>query len=152
MKLLHLASSPAYAVLLISSIGGSGLASAAEPNCSKPTIILEVAQCNKELNCDTAATTFEIAQCAALAQNNAELRLDAAYQETLGKMEDAEQAPERQKFIEAQAAWRAYRDAYCKAVYESYQGGTLRGAAFSGCMKERADSRVFELNEYPHNR
>lgn len=69
----------------------------------------------------------------------------------LDKLIDESQAEERRKFIDAQAAWRTYREAHCRAVYESYQGGSLRGAAFSGCMQKIAENRVFELNDYPHN-
>jgi uncharacterized protein YecT (DUF1311 family) len=149
-KRFHLATYLGAAALVGKCIIDAGLASAAQPNCGKPATILEIAQCNKELSCDTAATTFELAQCAALAQNTAELRLEAAYKEALGKL-DPMQVEERRMFMEAQAAWRAYREAHCKAVYESYRGGTVRGVAFSGCMQERAESRTFELNDYPHS-
>ena len=146
-----LAGCPVVAALVVWSIFCPGRSYAAEPDCNKPLTILEIAQCNKELDCNAATTTFDIEQCAALSQSAIELRLEQMYREALDKMKEGSQAQERRKFIEAQTAWRTYREAHCGAVYESYQGGSLRGAAFSGCMKELAETRVFELNDYPHN-
>jgi hypothetical protein len=47
--------------------------------------------------------------------------------------------------VEAQEAWRGYRDAQCEAVGASYGGGSGTGIAIASCRVDLGRARVDEL-------
>ena len=48
-------------------------------------------------------------------------------------------------FDAAQVAWAAYRKAECEAVYDSWSGGTIRGAMYEGCWRSVTKARTLQV-------
>jgi uncharacterized protein YecT (DUF1311 family) len=101
------------------------------------------------LDCKNAANTLEMNQCADIEQKQVEQKLNAVYQKTLKEFGGADDAGTKAALINAQRAWVKFREADCKAEYKKWEGGTIRSVMFSGCMQDRAQKRIKELEEFP---
>lgn len=97
------------------------------------------------LDCSNAVSTPDINECAAREQKQVEARLNTVYQRVLKTVTDRKV---RTQFVSAQRLWVKYREADCKAVYEKYAGGTIRTVMFIGCMQNRAETRIKELEAF----
>lgn len=97
------------------------------------------------LDCQNAATTPDINACAAREQKQVEVKLNQVYQRVLKTVT----APKvRTQFVAAQRAWVKFREADCKAVYEQHADGTIRTVMYLGCMQNRAETRIKELDMF----
>jgi len=85
-------------------------------------------------DCPNAVSTVEINGCLAgeLDRANAELH---RYVMAAGKRvrQDSDGPGAAAGFDKAEAAWAAYREAECGAVYDYWSGGTIRGAMSLTC-------------------
>jgi uncharacterized protein YecT (DUF1311 family) len=104
------------------------------------------------VDCDNAASTVDINECAARDQKAVEVKLNTAYQAALKSLGDGEGAATKKALVLAQRAWIKFREADCKALYELWSGGTMRDMVFLNCMRRRAEQRIKELDEFenPH--
>jgi uncharacterized protein YecT (DUF1311 family) len=118
------------AALLLSLTGAAGMAAAASTDCSNAT------------------TTGAMEQCAATEQKAVEAKLNTTYQRTLKAFDGQEDAKAKQMLVEAQRAWIKFREADCKAVYQKWGDGTIRGLMYIGCMQQRAEQRIKELDDF----
>lgn len=105
------------------------------------------------LDCAQAVTTPDLNACAARAQQQADTRLNVAYQRVLRAL-DREDAPAEERAVmkaalrDAQRLWVRFREADCKALYTRDAGGTVRTLTYHGCMQARAEQRTRELDDY----
>jgi uncharacterized protein YecT (DUF1311 family) len=97
------------------------------------------------LDCKNALSTPEINECASIEQKKVEDKLNKVYQRIVKSVDNAEA---KKSLVEAQRAWVKFRDADCKAVYQKWIEGTIRGVMFTGCMQNRAETRIKELEDY----
>jgi len=94
-------------------------------------------------NCENAATQAEINECAGKAFKDADARLNAVYNDLLGRFKgDAD----RQKLlISAQRAWITLRDADCAFIASGVEGGSLYPTILSSCLEEETKERIGRL-------
>jgi uncharacterized protein YecT (DUF1311 family) len=91
--------------------------------------------------CDSAKTSYDLDVCYGAVARKAEESLDAEYRRYLAKLD----AKEKDLLDKAQAAWKIYREAQCRAVEGTADGGSLAGMQYSACKKATADARLEEL-------
>jgi uncharacterized protein YecT (DUF1311 family) len=97
------------------------------------------------LDCKNAVSTPEINECASIEQKKVEDKLNKVYQRVIKSVDKAEA---KKSLVEAQRAWVKFREADCNAVYQKWIDGTIRGVMFTGCMQNRAETRIKELEDY----
>ncbi|MBV9110820.1 MAG: DUF1311 domain-containing protein [Gemmatimonadetes bacterium] len=76
-----------------------------------------------------ARGTADIEACAAVQLRAAERQLDSTEAQVRRVLSRATAV----RFTASARQWRAYRDAECRVVYESYDGGSGAGAALVNC-------------------
>ncbi|ABZ76998.1 conserved hypothetical protein [Shewanella halifaxensis HAW-EB4] len=96
-----------------------------------------------EINCDTAYSTIEINQCAAM-------ELDAAKAEMqtyLAKSyEHNSYDPQLINAIKvAQNDWQQYLTSHCDSVYTQWRDGTIRGVMAISCKTRLTKLRTYEI-------
>jgi len=94
-------------------------------------------------NCDDAATQAEINECAGKAFKDADARLNALYNQLLGRLKD--DADRRKLLINAQRAWVTLRDTDCAFIASSVEGGSIYPTIFSGCLEDETKERIGRL-------
>jgi uncharacterized protein YecT (DUF1311 family) len=113
-----------------------------------PVLALSLLLCSASsfaLDCDNAVTTPDLNECAAREQKQAEVKLNQVYQRVLKTISSPKV---RTQFVAAQRAWVKFREADCKAVYEQHADGTIRTVMYLGCMQNRAQTRIKELEMF----
>ncbi|MFZ6874154.1 lysozyme inhibitor LprI family protein [Undibacterium sp. Di27W] len=108
------------------------------------------------LDCNKAANTMEINECASIEQQKVEAKLNQVYQRVLKGMEkdyasEGNFADIKKTFINAQRAWIKFREADCDAIHEKNISGTIRTVMHISCMQARAKQRIAELEDYEKN-
>jgi uncharacterized protein YecT (DUF1311 family) len=113
-----------------------------------PVLALSLLLCSASsfaLDCDNAVSTPDLNECAAREQKAVEAILNTVYQRVL----KATSAPAvRTQLVAAQRAWIKFRGADCKAVHQKYADGTIRTVMYLGCMQNRAETRIKELEMF----
>ena len=107
------------------------------------------------IDCENAASTYEINVCAERAFEAADARLNAVYKQALGaivEMAVAEKPYDAASWEAAlrasQRAWIAFRDAECnRHVAMFWSGGSGATADILGCMTTMTKTRADELAE-----
>jgi uncharacterized protein YecT (DUF1311 family) len=56
--------------------------------------------------------------------------------------------PARQRFIDAQTSWQAFRTADCLSESDLFEGGTLAGVVDANCTADRSTQRLKELRAF----
>ncbi|ALE17911.1 hypothetical protein AMC99_02638 [Altererythrobacter epoxidivorans] len=93
--------------------------------------------------CTDAITTIDMDQCYADVLGRADERREAYLAKAVERHADR---PELGKEIEASdAAFLAYRDAECGAVYEDWKEGTIRGVMGLACRIDMTDRRTLTI-------
>jgi uncharacterized protein YecT (DUF1311 family) len=97
--------------------------------------------------CDDAMTTVEMDVCFGKKVNDARAELDryvAEVRRVLAKAEGRVSSAEEDQaaFEAAEKAWRTFIDLDCKAVYQHWIDGTIRGVQFRGCELGHIEERV----------
>jgi len=113
-----------------------------------PVLALSLLLCSASsfaLDCENAVSTPDLNECAAREQKQVEVKLNQVYQRVL-KTVTASKV--RSQFVAAQRAWVKFREADCKAVYEQHADGTIRTVMYLGCMQNRAETRIKELEMF----
>lgn len=99
------------------------------------------------LDCSNAMTTADMIQCAYQSQQRVEKKLNATYKATLAQLDRNRATAVKAKLIKAQRAWIQFREADCDAAFEMYFPGTMSTQIRIGCMEERAEQRIRELEQ-----
>lgn len=102
------------------------------------------------IDCAQALTTLDMNTCAAADLQAAEQRMQTYFDRvllTVGQdAEDSEAAAAiRAELVAAQAAWQAYVEADCGAVYTYWQSGTIRVLMALGCKLDLTQERTGHL-------
>lgn len=98
---------------------------------------------NPHPDCESPQNTIEHAVCAGLALEQAEQQMRQYLDATMARWKHL---PALSKAIaESQTRWEAYRDSHCWAVAELHAGGTIQGAAGTGCRTALTRARTREL-------
>ena len=101
------------------------------------------------IDCAEALTTLDMNTCAAADLQAAEQRMQTYFDRvllTVGQAaEDPEAAAIRAELVAAQAAWQAYVEADCGAVYTYWQSGTIRVLMALGCKLNLTQERTGHL-------
>jgi uncharacterized protein YecT (DUF1311 family) len=100
--------------------------------------------------CKHSGSSFYASRCAASQRQEVDARLQQTYQKLVvqltGSAEKSEASTNAARLLSAsQAKWKAYRDAQCEMVSESFAGGTLQPVITETCMKEEALHRIESL-------
>lgn len=100
--------------------------------------------------CDNATSTPEINQCGQIAHQKADRQLNQTYRAAIQRinetLDDAQvRRQTTQSLVAAQRLWVQFRDKDCGAIYRFWSGGTIRGAMYWSCMRERTEARTKEL-------
>lgn len=86
-------------------------------------------------------STQGMAQCHRRETNVWDARLNARYKKLMATL-----SPKATKELkEAQRAWMAYRDAYCKAVFSSFDGGSMGIVADAYCNMDLTAHQALRL-------
>ncbi|HEX2843245.1 lysozyme inhibitor LprI family protein [Hyphomicrobium sp.] len=106
------------------------------------------------IDCTDPSTTYEMNFCSDKSFNEADAKLNATYKKVLAHIAASDLEPPydpaswEKAMRESQRAWVAFRDADCKgAVPMEWSGGTGTGSAVAGCMTEKTNARIKELEE-----
>lgn len=115
---------------------------------TKPLLILALLSCTTAahaLDCKNAVTTPDMNACAAREQKEVEANLNRVYQRVLKTVS----APRvRTQFVAAQRLWVKFREADCQTVYQQHADGTIRTLVYLGCLQNRAETRIKELEAF----
>lgn len=100
--------------------------------------------------CSAPSNTIEENACAKYRFDEKDRLLNSTYQALLKQIPSekdpaSEGESSRGMLVKAQRRWVEFRDADCKAKYQLYVGGTIRTVMFFGCMVERTEQRIKEL-------
>jgi uncharacterized protein YecT (DUF1311 family) len=95
-------------------------------------------------NCSNPQTQLEINRCTNLAYQNADKKLNQAYQQLLPRLSGAR----RQKLIVSQQAWIKFRDTNCEFERSGYEGGSITPTIYFACLKITTQQRTQQLLEY----
>ncbi|MCF2151293.1 lysozyme inhibitor LprI family protein [Desmonostoc muscorum LEGE 12446] len=98
----------------------------------------------QKLNCNNAQTQTEINECSRLSYQNADKKLNAAYQQLVPKLDRTR----KQKLIAAQQAWIKFRDTTCEFERSEYEGGSIAPTIYFGCLENTTKDRTQQLQEY----
>lgn len=93
--------------------------------------------------CDDKQTTLDIAQCLNAELKTANEHLTQSYNHFLKTLK----AADAERLKKTQIAWRAYRDAQCKAEFELWDGGTGGQIALPQCILTLTKLRTAEIGE-----
>ena len=107
-----------------------------------------------DIDCSDPRSTVEMNVCSDAAFREADKRLNTAYKDALAQIAGSGlEAPYDPKSWEeamraSQRAWVAFRDADCKGLVPmEWSGGTGTSSAVTGCMAEKTDARIKEIQE-----
>lgn len=120
------------------------------PSILAAALLLQVTSIHAANPCDTQNNTIEINACANQQFAEQDRLLNSAYQTLLktlspNKAAGATGDSPRAMLVAAQRRWIAFRDADCKAQQQVYAGGSIQTAVYLGCMKQRTEQRIKEL-------
>lgn len=97
----------------------------------------------QDVNCESPNTTIDINICSSKEAEDAHAELELYLSKVIEKYSSEKKAMEAMR--KSQAAWLAYREAYCGAIYELWSGGTIRGAMHNGCLLELTKQRTHTI-------
>ena len=72
-------------------------------------------------------------------------RLNAAYFALRDRLQAREQLQRRERLLDAQRAWLAFREAECSQQSLAYEGGTLMGVIANSCFNDFTARRALDL-------
>lgn len=98
----------------------------------------------QKLNCNNPQNQVQINECSRLSYQNADKKLNVAYQQLLPKLDRSR----KQKLIAAQQAWIKFRDTTCEFERSEYEGGSIAPTIYFGCLENTTNDRTQQLQEY----
>lgn len=102
----------------------------------------------QQLNCDNPGSNVEYKECARLAYEEADSRLNQVYQQLQSKLSSAE----RKQLTDAELAWIQFRDKNCSFEVYRFRGGTGYGGFLSECLERMTRQRTADLERYMEER
>lgn len=101
------------------------------------------AMADTSLDCDEVYTTLDVNRCMAQEVEAAEQTMASYLAASLERYEEDDVVVA--SINAAQQQWIAYRDAHCRAVYDLWRDGTIRGAMMLGCQLQTTHERTQTL-------
>lgn len=132
-SLLSIASSLTISILVVTT------GTMAATHRSNTDILL-----TRKLNCDRPQTQREMNECAAIAYQAADQKLNQVYQELKAALPDYRQP----KLVTAQQVWIKFRDANCEFEKSAVEGGSLAPTIYYSCLTQLTEQRTKELQGY----
>jgi uncharacterized protein YecT (DUF1311 family) len=83
-------------------------------------------------------------ECAAIAYQAADQKLNQVYQELKAALPDYRQP----KLVTAQQVWIKFRDANCEFEKSAVEGGSLAPTIYYSCLTQLTEQRTKELQGY----
>ncbi|MEM9543220.1 MAG: lysozyme inhibitor LprI family protein [Cyanobacteria bacterium P01_E01_bin.42] len=114
-------------------------------DANAPQIAQSSIENNDNLNCNTPITQLEMNLCSAKEANEANEKLNAAYQKLQEKVKGT---PQETRLVEAQNAWLAFRDADCEYSKRRYDGGSIMPMIYALCVVDLTEKRTQNLEDY----
>ncbi|MGK7927458.1 MAG: lysozyme inhibitor LprI family protein [Spirulina sp.] len=114
-------------------------------NHTAPKIAQSSLKENETLNCEAPITQLEMNICTATEAREADEKLDKVYEKLRAKVKDT---PQEARLIEAQTAWKAFRDADCEYSQRRYDGGSIMPAIYALCVVDLSEKRTRQLEDY----
>lgn len=125
----------------VASLFGVGMAAR---SIGSPTTGVTSLQLAQSPNCDDPQNQSEMNDCAGIAYQNADRKLNQVYQQLLPKLP----ASRKQKLIVAQQAWIKFRDTSCDFERSAVEGGSLAPTIYGGCLATVTEQRTKDLQGY----
>lgn len=125
----------------VASLFGVGIAARSNGSPTTGVTSLQLAQ---SPNCDDPQNQSEMNDCAGIAYQNADRKLNQVYQQLLPKLP----ASRKQKLIVAQQAWIKFRDTSCDFERSAVEGGSLAPTIYGGCLATVTEQRTKDLQGY----
>jgi len=132
-SLLSIASSLTISILVVTT------GTMAATHRSNTDILL-----TRKLNCDRPQTQREMNECAAIAYQATDQKLNQVYQELKAALPDYRQP----KLVTAQQVWIKFRDANCEFEKSAVEGGSLAPTIYYNCLSQLTEQRTKELQGY----
>lgn len=98
----------------------------------------------QKFNCNNAQTQAAINECAKLSYQNADKKLNQAYQQLLPTLRRSR----KEKLIAAQVAWVKFRDNNCEFERSENEGGSIAPTIYFGCLENTTKLRTQQLQQY----
>jgi uncharacterized protein YecT (DUF1311 family) len=104
--------------------------------------------------CETQSNTVEINQCLSNQLKARDKSLNSAYKELLKRLDKSDPSSgvdyprARRQLVEAQRAWISFRDNDCSGRVVLYEGGSIRGAVYTGCLIAHTERRTNDLRRW----
>lgn len=127
--------------LSVASLFGVGIAARSNGSPTTGVTSLQLAQ---SPNCDDPQNQSEMNDCAGIAYQNADRKLNQVYQQLLPKLP----ASRKQKLIVAQQAWIKFRDTSCDFERSAVEGGSLAPTIYGSCLATVTEQRTKDLQGY----
>lgn len=108
----------------------------------------------QDVDCDNAASQYEMNFCADKDYQDADKELNAVWKQAKAKAKemDAEYSKDmqgaQQALLDGQRGWIAYRDGQCVLEGWEAHGGTMEPMLVSGCLATLTRARTKELNQF----
>jgi uncharacterized protein YecT (DUF1311 family) len=90
-------------------------------------------------------TTIAIQACAAQELKTADAELNRYYRAAVSRLQREDGAAALAKLRKSEAAWIAYRDAECDAVWQRWTPGTIAGTELLGCKTRLTRERTMAI-------
>ena len=96
-------------------------------------------------DCSRLTTQMELDQCAGANDKSADTALNTLYRQLMAQETDA---AGKQRLVEAERAWIAYRDKECAyQVGPQQDGGSIWPMEMSNCLEQLTAARIAELSK-----
>lgn len=107
--------------------------------------------------CEYTGRSIDDVGCSIQRWKVVESELNTKYQSLIKELDEIiKHHPKRlsnlkQNLIIAQRAWVSFREKDCRAVEVWWTNGSLQESLYADCMKERAQQRIKELNDFTNH-
>ena len=108
-------------------------------------VVAVLGAASDSVDCEAPPTQLAINQCAGLKAAKADELLDQVYRRYSQRLEARQK--EKQKLIEAQRAWLAFRTSWCNFVASGVEGGSAHPFVVSKCFAEVTEERIKQLEQ-----
>lgn len=108
------------------------------------TLALAAAAASNASHCPGSSTP-EIDACLAGRFANADAELNRYYKAAIKRLREERERTSKQKLVQAERSWVAYRTSECGAVYENWIGGSIRGSMALDCQIRLTRMRTYSI-------
>lgn len=100
-------------------------------------------QTDGSASCAAAQTQLALNECSANALSVSDKKLNQLYRTVEGRL--ADDAGARNRLVDAQRRWIAFRDAECAFRTSAVEGGSMQPMVRSLCLTSLTDARITDL-------